>query len=97
MRWQHPQDVRVGVDTINPVQVIAKGVNPPMPKDRLGDRDAAGAPGLRCLSVLSTARSQMCRTLPANSILRWTKKRGRLGSENTHWRTGTCGKTWSTK
>ena len=43
------------------------------------------------------ARRRMWRTALAVRGLWWRKGLRRLGTESTHWRTGTWGKTWSTR
>ncbi len=56
-------------------------------------RAPGAAPGLACRSMLRTARRNMCSTAPAIVGL-WCKKgRMRFGTESTHWRTGSGGKT----
>ena len=51
------------------------------------------APGLACRSVVRMARRKMCSTALAIVGLWCRKGRMRFGTESTHWRTGSGGRT----
>jgi hypothetical protein len=46
---------------------------------------------------IESCHSRRCSTPPSTSESCCGKYRGRLGIRNTHWRTGSGGKTWSTR
>lgn len=67
-------------------------------EEAVGDRQAsAPASGQRLRRLPRMARRKTCSTVPASFGLWWRKGRRRLGTERTHWRTGSTGKIRSVR